>query len=119
MAPTPCGAGLAGAQRLDGVRYQLAYVPQPATLAVGRDFALDFQVCAKDGAVPLPDQIRVDARMPDHGHGMSYRTSVKAQGPGRWRAEGLLLHMAGRWELSFELGSGPQAERLVRELQLK
>ena len=40
--------------------------------------------------------------------------SVQARGaarPGRWRVEGLMLHMRGRWELDFALGTGAQAER--------
>lgn len=53
---------------------------------------------------PVTAQLRgVDASMPEHRHGMNYRPSLVSLGRGRWRAEGLLWHMAGRWELSFEL----------------
>ena len=118
-AATPaCGPELADAHRLDGTRYTLAYKLQPAALVVGRHFAIDFQVCAK-GTAALPTQVRVDARMPEHGHGMGYRTSLQHLGAGRWRAEGLMLHMTGRWELNFELGQGPLAERLSQTLLLR
>ena len=30
---------------------------------------------------------------------------MKPVGEGQWRAEGLLWHMAGRWELAFEVES--------------
>ena len=33
---------------------------------------------------------------------MNYRPSVTPQGAGRYRAEGLMFHMPGRWELVFE-----------------
>ena len=69
--------------------------------------------------VSLPEQVRIDARMPEHGHGMNYRPSLQARGPGRWRAEGLMLHMAGRWELSFELRRGDQVDRLTRDIQAR
>ena len=40
--------------------------------------------------------VEVPARMPEHRHGMNYRPSLTPQGPGRWRADGLLWHMAGQ-----------------------
>jgi hypothetical protein len=62
----------------------------------GRHFALDVVVCARAGAA-LPVALRVDADMPAHRHGMNYRPTVRALGDGRYRADGLMLHMAGRW----------------------
>jgi len=53
---------------------------------------------------PPPESVRVDCRMPDHGHGMNVRPRVHDLGRGRYRVDGLLLHMAGRWILRFELG---------------
>ena len=70
-------------------------------MEVGRHFALDIGVCAKSG--PAPQHLKVDAHMPEHRHGMNYAPSMKQPGPGRWRAEGLLLHMPGRWEFVFEV----------------
>lgn len=117
-ADAGCGRDLGGAQRVDSPRYIVVFAPRPAPWALDRHFAIDLEVCPKAG-VPMPDQVRVDARMPEHGHGMNYRPSVHAQGPGRWRAEGLLLHMAGRWELSFELQRGEQVERLTQNLRVR
>ena len=69
---------------------------------------MDFAVC------PAPESVRVDAWMPEHRHGMNYRPTLVAQGGGRYRAEGLMLHMAGRWELVFEMRSAGKTERLAR-----
>jgi hypothetical protein len=113
-----CGEAIAGAQRLTGARDVIAFAPRPAPWAIGRHVAVEIQVCPRDGAA-FPDEVRIDARMPEHGHGMNYRPSLKALGGGRWRAEGLMMHMAGRWELSFELRRGEQVERLVQELRLQ
>jgi hypothetical protein len=41
--------------------------------------------------------------MPEHRHGMNYRSSLQPLGGGVWRAEGLLWHMAGRWELRLDV----------------
>ena len=60
----------------------------------------------------MPENVAVDAWMPEHRHGMNYRPTVTRLAPGRWRAEGLMFHMPGRWELVFTV----DGERLAREL---
>jgi hypothetical protein len=101
----PLPAAQAGEQRLGQGAVQLAWTTEPDRLAVGRPFALSVQLCPIGAKL-----LRVDATMPEHRHGMNYRPSVKALGDGRWRAEGLLWHMAGRWELAVEVENG--GERL-------
>jgi hypothetical protein len=101
--------------RLESGRYVLAY--RAEKVEVARHFALDIAACAKPGN-PAPESLKVDAHMPEHRHGMNYAPAVKALGPGRWRAEGLMLHMPGRWEFVFELRSGGRSERLARSLTL-
>jgi hypothetical protein len=92
-----------GVRTLEGQRYVVAW-RGPAPLPLAEFFALDFAVCARDGrTVASP---RVDATMPAHGHGMNYRPSITALGDGRFRADGLLLHMPGQWQLTFDVGGG-------------
>jgi hypothetical protein len=38
---------------------------------------------------------------------------------GRYRVEGLVLHMPGRWELSFDVRAGEESERLTHDIVLK
>jgi len=91
----------AGVQTIAGQQYVLAW-RAPAPLPLAEFFAIDFAVCERDGGrIDMP---RVDATMPEHGHGMNYRPAVAPQGKGRFRADGLLLHMPGRWQLSFAVG---------------
>lgn len=121
-ASTPaatCGQGLDPRQRrlLQSPRLQLAFVTVPAPLAVGRHFSIDFTVCPRPGEA-LPLALQVDADMPAHRHGMNYRATVRALGDGRYRADGLLLHMPGRWRLLFDLSGGGRLERLSHELDL-
>ena len=117
-----CGDSLPAAHRLlaeaDGL--QLAFAPRPAPLPLGRHFALDIVVCPAAGQ-PLPATLAVDADMPAHRHGMNYRTTVTALGEGRFRAEGLLFHMAGRWRLLFDVpaAAGQPPRRLSREIDLR
>ena len=101
-----CGADLP-AHRLvargpGGGAEAVAFVPDPAPLALGRHFRLRGEVC---GPVRL---LRVDADMPAHRHGMNYRPTLRADGAGRFEAAGLLLHMPGRWRIRFEVESAGQ-----------
>jgi hypothetical protein len=50
---------------------------------------------------------------------LNYRPTVAARGPGTYRAEGLLFHMPGRWDLLFDVDTGAGAERLAATLRLQ
>jgi cytochrome c peroxidase len=100
--------------RLESARHVLTY--RLPDVAVGRHFALEVSACAKRG--PAPVALKVDARMPAHGHGMNYAATVKAVGTGHWRAEGLLFHMPGGWEVVFELRSGGNSDVLRSSFEM-
>ena len=40
-------------------------------------------------------------------------------GEGQFRAEGMLFHMEGRWELYFDITDGPMTERGQAEVFLE
>jgi hypothetical protein len=40
-------------------------------------------------------------------------------GPARWRADGLLLHMPGRWEFRFDLRAGERVERFAHAVVVR
>ncbi|MEF8733916.1 MAG: hypothetical protein V5B40_18975 [Candidatus Accumulibacter meliphilus] len=84
-----------------------------APIAVGRHFAIEVQLCPA-GAVLA----RANATMPEHRHGMNYRPGVKPLGDGRWRVEGLMFHMPGRWELQLDVRAGEHSERLLDTITL-
>lgn len=106
-----CPAELAGAQRIESKSYVLFYRTEPPTIRISEHFAVDLVLCAKDTGRP-PVTVRVDATMPEHRHGMNYRTSVTPRGAHQYRAEGLLFHMPGRWEFSFDVQSAGSVERI-------
>ncbi|MGQ0547974.1 MAG: cytochrome-c peroxidase [Betaproteobacteria bacterium] len=103
-----CTPALEGT-RLESSRFVLTYQARPA---VSSFFSVDVAACAKSGEAPKT--LKVDAHMPEHRHGMNYAPKVAVLGPGRWRAEGLLLHMPGKWEFVFVV----DGERLTHTLQL-
>ena len=114
-----CGEALgAGARRIESAPWQLVYRLQPDPVPVGRHFTIDIALCGADGSA-APAELRVDATMPEHRHGMNYQPRVQRLAPGRYRAEGLLFHMPGRWELVFELHGSGAPLRLTQSLQVE
>ena len=93
--------------RLESKSYVLAYRAAPE---VGKHFSVEIAACAKNG--PPPHELKIDAHMPEHRHGMNYKPTVRSAGPGRWQAEGLMFHMPGKWEFVFYV----EGERMTREL---
>jgi len=92
---------LPGATRVESARHVVAFRLAPAPLPLNAPFAVEFTTCSKTGAAEaLP---KLDAWMPTHRHGMNYRPKLTKVAPGQYRADGLLFHMPGRWELLFDL----------------
>jgi len=97
--------------------YMLALRPDPLRLEVGLPFSLLMNVCTKrDEPAEL---VGVGATMPEHRHGMNYATTVKAMGEGRYRVDGLLFHMPGNWEVTFDVRAGGEVQRLTHDFVLK
>ena len=109
---------LKGAVKLESERYLVAYRTQPGKISVGQHFSMDLVVCPKSGQA-APESLRVDAYMPEHSHGMNYRTTVKSVEGGRYLAEGLMFHMPGRWDFIFELRASGKTDRVTRSVMLE
>ncbi len=103
-----------GGKTVENPRYSVVYRTQPGRISIGEHFAMEFAVCAK-GAKGLPASVGIDAWMPEHRHGMNYKAGIRSLGEGRFRAEGLMLHMPGRWEFVFEIGG----ERLADSVRME
>jgi hypothetical protein len=89
--------------------------PKSGRIPMAKHFALEVQLCNKDAASDAQLQ-KADATMPAHRHGMNYRPVVKPLGAGRFRIEGMMFHMAGQWELAFEVKYGGETLRLTQEV---
>ncbi len=100
--------------RVETERVAVAYWTIPGKIVVGQPFVLELAACSKRGVLSF-ERVRMDAHMPEHRHGMNYRTKVVALGTGRFHSEGWLFHMPGRWEFVFELG----AERLTHSVRVE
>jgi hypothetical protein len=116
-AGVACSPALGGddVRRIEGQQVVVAW-RAPAKVPLADFFAIDFAVCSRDGK-PVASA-RVDATMPQHGHGMNYRPQIEELGNGRFRAVGLLLHMPGDWRLSFHVSGSGGAEALHTALRV-
>lgn len=88
-------------------------MPDASTPPLRRPFTLSVEAF-EDAECTRPyvaDSAVIDSWMPHHRHGMNVAPQVSPDGPGRWRAEGMLMHMSGLWEIDVDLMRGGRSER--------
>ena len=100
-AAPPCRLSPADGRVLRDGALQMAWRTEPAVVVQGQPFVLLLRACPADAQA-----VKVDATMPEHRHGMNYRPAIQPLGGGRYRVEGLLWHMSGRWQWRFEWRAG-------------
>ena len=93
----------------------IAWRAEPAGAGVDRHFALQIRACTNG---PIAE-LSVDARMPEHRHGMNYKPAVTKLGADAWRADGLLFHMPGKWELIFAVATPQGVKRYTHALTVR
>ncbi|OHC73122.1 MAG: hypothetical protein A3H93_07370 [Rhodocyclales bacterium RIFCSPLOWO2_02_FULL_63_24] len=100
----------------------LAYRPlladKSSRIPMAKHFALEVQLCDPEG-VSIARLHKADATMPEHRHGMNYRTLITPLGSGRFRIEGMMFHMAGHWQLAFEIQAGGETTRITHDVQIE
>jgi len=89
----------------------------PPAILLGEPFGVDLAAC--DMAGRRLEIVRIDAQMPEHRHGMNYEPSLRTLADGRSRADGLLFHMPGRWQFSFEIRDGARTRQLSVDYRLE
>lgn len=97
--------------------YRLRYTSDPATIPWGERFSIDVRVERTDGEA-LVAELSLDARMPEHGHGMNREPKLERRADGSWRVTNLLFHMPGYWEVYFDLTRGAITERAQFSVEL-
>ena len=93
----------------------IAWRTDPDPLRVDSHFALEIRACAREAITA----IAVDAQMPEHRHGMNYKPTLTRSGAEGWRAEGLLFHMPGKWEITFVVTTAQGAQRYLHAMLLR
>lgn len=111
---TACTLQAGDGQRLSAEGVQLAWLAAPAPIRNGQPFVLAVRLCPSNAVLKT-----VDATMPAHRHGMNYRPSLHPLGDGRWRVDGMLWHMAGAWELRFDVEVAGARHSLRQAVELR
>jgi len=89
----------------------------PSRIPMAKHFAVEVQLCDTAGVSGSRLQ-KADATMPEHRHGMNYRPVVTPLGGGRFRVDGMMFHMAGRWQLAFEVRAGDEVIRITDDIRI-
>ena len=97
--------------------YMLALRPAPLRIEVGQPFALLMNVCTKSG--DPAELVLVDATMTEQPPRSSPAPTLKSNGDGRYRVEGLLFPAPGSWEVAFDVRSGGEVQRLTHDFIVK
>jgi hypothetical protein len=116
--------------------YRATWSPVPSPIPFNEPFALRVVIEPLDerdrpgasghpssssasGATGAPKlDLRVDARMPEHFHGMNRTPQVVRAGDRTFDVQGMLFHMSGRWVLDFDIQREGVTERARAEVFL-
>jgi hypothetical protein len=88
--------------------------PSPIRLNEPFELTVLVRALAPDARGPL--SVTVDAQMPAHRHGMSTRPQREQLAGDRFLFHGLLLHMAGDWEVVIDAAQGRARDRGIVQL---
>jgi hypothetical protein len=97
---------------------RVLYRAVPATISVGKPFSLLATVCPLSTNAQV-QSFGVDAQMPEHRHGMNYTPKIATIAPHSYRADGLMFHMPGKWQLMFDVRVDERRERLTHDLVIR
>jgi len=99
--------------------FRIRFEPKPNPIPRNQPFALEIWVRDKGGNTPEALKLSVDARMPDHRHGMVRVPKITTIAPGHFKVTNMLFHMPGRWVLHFDMTHAGLTERGSFEIHLE
>jgi hypothetical protein len=117
-APSGLPASLKHRIKSNGGRYAVELETSPSQVQVNQPFDVTVWVMPTSSASPALD-VQVDARMPAHFHGMTRLAKVTRGSGNSWKAEGMLFHMPGHWELYVDITENGLTERAQLDVDLR
>ncbi|MBX2878490.1 MAG: amidohydrolase [Granulosicoccus sp.] len=115
-----CGQPLgANSSLIEKDGYSVVITPE-SKIAVSKPFSTEVNLCGNHGS---DTQIKLDARMPAHGHGMNYKpehSSISSTlEASTVTVDGLVLHMPGNWEWVVEIRADGERKVLTRDFTVQ
>ncbi len=102
----------------EGGSFRVGYTPDPDPIPVG-DFALEIVVVGVDGPLPEDLLLGIDARMPDHGHGMvGAQPVVERTADDTFQVTGMDFFMPGYWQIEIVVGEAGSEERAMFDVDV-
>ena len=98
---------------------QVIYAISPEVIPANEPFTIAVQVVGLDSETVSDLVLSIDAGMPEHGHGMNVEPTVTSLGHNMFRVDNMLFHMAGRWELYFDITRDGVTSRAQDEITLQ
>ncbi len=102
-------------------QYWAAWKPATGPVEMGPSFAIEIKLSTTEAGAPLDlqaGQIDIQARMPEHQHGMLQSPEITRLSPGHYRVDGMRFHMLGYWQLQLDISRPPLTERAQFDIQL-
>ena len=99
--------------------FKIRFESDPHPIPRNEPFTLEIWILDRDGNPPDSLTLHVDARMPDHRHGMVRVPKITALAPGHFKVTNMLFHMPGRWVLHFDMTHQGLTERGSFEVNLE
>ena len=101
--------------------YRVTVECSPEELRSHQLFSMRVLVEPTEAAATAQLEVRADAAMPHHAHGMDVvpRTTRDQTGDGAFLVEGMMFHMPGAWELYIDIVDGPYTERVTFHVQAR
>lgn len=98
--------------------YKVTVNPEGGSILKFQHFTLDVAIEPKsedEGSVA----VKVDADMPAHQHGMNTQPELIEVGALKYRVEGMLFHMSGKWVIMVDVTRDGKTERASFPVQVE
>ena len=95
-------------RKTDQGNFSVTVKPIDGQIERNRHFSLEITI------EPISDgelEIKVDADMPAHRHGMNTKPGISATGEHAYQADGMLFHMGGDWVITVDVTHKGDTER--------
>ena len=87
----------------------LHYQLPKKSMSVGSFFSMDFDICKDSKSLPIQD-LKINAMMPAHGHGMNYKTEITHLSNYQFKLKNLNFHMPGLWQITLKVITSSSSE---------
>ena len=103
-----------------GGNYIIAFSPPSIRIPLNQYFDMDvFIKGPTEQVLAYPVALQVDAGMKAHNHGMNVNPKIIRLGKGHFKVEGMMLHMPGKWFLSFLISRGAMSDKAELNMVVK